>query len=183
VPRRRSAKRGLAAGVATLARSLAWTSWARLIRRPVDSLAVLVASAACLMIVINALVLQSGTRPTPFSTIAPPPPSATGAVRPKAAVPPAPPSYSGDTSLAPQRVVAYRNDPIAQLIGLSSRIMAVQRVLSDYGYGQIKPSGVIDRPTSAAIEKFEREHKLPVTGRISERLVSELSTMSGRPLE
>ena len=61
--------------------------------------------------------------------------------------------------------------------------MAVQRVLSDYGYGQIKPSGVLDQPTSAAIEKFEREHKLPVTGRISEGLVSDLAAMIGHPLE
>ena len=44
----------------------------------------------------------------------------------------------------------------------------MQRVLSEYGYGQIKPSGVVDEATSEAIEKFEREHKLPVTGRISD---------------
>jgi peptidoglycan hydrolase-like protein with peptidoglycan-binding domain len=61
--------------------------------------------------------------------------------------------------------------------------MAVQRILSDYGYGQIKPTGVIDQPTSAAIEKFERDHNLPVTGRVSDRLVSDLAAMSGRPLE
>ena len=66
---------------------------------------------------------------------------------------------------------------------MSSRIIAVQRVLTDYGYGQIKPTGVLDQPTSAAIEKFEREHKLPVSGRISSRLVSELSEMIGHPLD
>ena len=59
-----------------------------------------------------------------------------------------------------------RNDPIADLIGPSPRIVAVQRALSDYGYGQLKPSGTLDGPTSAAIEKFEREHRLPVTGRV-----------------
>ena len=157
-------------------------SWARLVRRPVDSFAVLLAAAACLMIVVNALVLQSGARMTPFSTVMPPP-TATGAVRQKAPTPPALPLSSADTAPSPQGAVARRNDPIAQLIGMSSRILAVQRVLSDYGYGQIRPSGILDRPTSVAIERFEREHKLPVTGKISERLVSELSAMGGRPLD
>jgi peptidoglycan hydrolase-like protein with peptidoglycan-binding domain len=133
------------------------------------------------MIIVNALILQSGALPTPFSPVAAPQPAA-GPVRPQA-VQPQPPSHSADTSPSPQRTAARRNDPIAQLIGMSSRIVAVQRVLSEYGYGQIRPSGVLDRPTSTAIEKFEREHKLPVTGRISERLVSDLSAMVGRPLE
>jgi Putative peptidoglycan binding domain len=167
--------------MAGLAGRLVWLSWARLARRPVDSLAVLVASSACLIIIVNALVLQSGALPTPFSPVVASQPSV-GSARPKA-VQPQPLLSSADTLPAPQRVVARRNDPIAQLIGMSSRIIAVQRVLSEYGYGQIRPSGVLDRPTSAAIEKFEREHKLPVTGRISERLVSDLSTMTGRPLE
>ena len=61
--------------------------------------------------------------------------------------------------------------------------MAVQKVLAEYGYGQIKPSGMLDSPTGAAIEKFEREHKLPVTGRVSDRLVGELAAMCGHPIE
>ena len=65
----------------------------------------------------------------------------------------------------------------------SPRIMAVQRVLSNYGYGQIKLSGMLDDPTSQAIEKFEREHKLPVSGRLSDRLVNELAAMTGHPIE
>jgi hypothetical protein len=61
--------------------------------------------------------------------------------------------------------------------------MAVQRALAEFGYGQIKPSGVIDAPTSVAIEKFESEHKLPATGRLSDRLLNELANMTGRPIE
>jgi hypothetical protein len=34
-----------------------------------------------------------------------------------------------------------------------------------------------------AIEKFERDRNLPVTGKISDRFVRELSSMTGRPLE
>jgi peptidoglycan hydrolase-like protein with peptidoglycan-binding domain len=74
-------------------------------------------------------------------------------------------------------------DPIAQLLAPSKRLLAVQRALTDFGYGQIKPTGIADADTRAAIEKFERNRQLPVTGEISERLLRELSAMTGRPLE
>ena len=82
-------------------------------------------------------------------------------------------------------------DPIARLIAPSTaplvapskRITAVQRALADFGFGQIKPTGVLDADTRAAVEKFERERRLPVDGQISDRLVRELAGMTGRPLE
>jgi peptidoglycan hydrolase-like protein with peptidoglycan-binding domain len=74
-------------------------------------------------------------------------------------------------------------DPIAQLIAPSKRVTAVQRALADFGYGQIKATGQFDPQTKAAIEKFEREKKLPIDGQISDRLVRELAAMTGRPLE
>lgn len=76
-----------------------------------------------------------------------------------------------------------RRDPIADLIAPSPRVLAIQRALSDFGYGQIKPTGNFDAPTRAAIEKFERDRKLPVTGQLSDRVVRELAAMTGRPLE
>jgi peptidoglycan hydrolase-like protein with peptidoglycan-binding domain len=75
------------------------------------------------------------------------------------------------------------NDPIAQLLAPSKRVLAVQRALSDFGYGQIKPTGVPDTATRVAIEKFERDHRLPVTGKLSDQLVRSLAAMTGRPLE
>ncbi|MDO9411392.1 MAG: peptidoglycan-binding domain-containing protein [Pseudolabrys sp.] len=80
-------------------------------------------------------------------------------------------------------VSAPRNDPIADLIAPSKRVLAIQRALTDYGYGQIKPTGAYDPETRVAIEKFERDHRLPVTGQISDRFVRELAGMTGRPLE
>lgn len=74
-------------------------------------------------------------------------------------------------------------DPIAKLIAPSKRIVSIQRALADFGYGQIKATGVYDPETRSAIEKFEREHRLPVTGQISDRFVRELAAMTGRPLE
>ena len=61
--------------------------------------------------------------------------------------------------------------------------MAMQRALADFGYGQIKPTGILDPETRAAVEKFERDHRMPVTGQISDRFVRELASMTGRPLE
>ncbi|HEX2216542.1 MAG TPA: peptidoglycan-binding domain-containing protein [Xanthobacteraceae bacterium] len=65
----------------------------------------------------------------------------------------------------------------------SRRIAAVQRALADFGYGQLKLTGVFDEATKTAVEKFERERKLPVKGQISDRLLRELAAVTGRPLE
>jgi peptidoglycan hydrolase-like protein with peptidoglycan-binding domain len=74
-------------------------------------------------------------------------------------------------------------DAIATIIAPSKRVLAIQRALSDFGYGQIKPTGVYDQPTRGAIEKFQRDRGLPVDGRISDDFVRALAAMSGRPLE
>jgi len=65
----------------------------------------------------------------------------------------------------------------------SRRVATVQRALTEYGYGQLKPTGTIGPDTQAAIQKFERERKIPVTGQVSDRLVHELTTVIGRPIE
>ena len=65
----------------------------------------------------------------------------------------------------------------------SRRIAAVQRALTQYGYGQLKPTGAVGADTQAAITKFERDRKLPVTGQMSDRLVKELTAMTGRPID
>jgi len=65
----------------------------------------------------------------------------------------------------------------------SRRVAAVQRALTEYGYGQLKPSGAIGPDTQTAIQKFERERKLPVTGQVSDRLVRELSVVIGHSID
>jgi peptidoglycan hydrolase-like protein with peptidoglycan-binding domain len=59
----------------------------------------------------------------------------------------------------------------------------LQRALTEYGYGQLKPTGTIGTDTLAAIQKFERARKLPVTGQVSERLVRELTAVIGHPID
>ena len=76
-----------------------------------------------------------------------------------------------------------RNDAIAGALVPLKRILAVQHTLAEFGYGQIKPTGVFGPETQAAIETFERDRRLPVTGQISERVTRELAAMTGRTLE
>jgi hypothetical protein len=63
------------------------------------------------------------------------------------------------------------------------RVAAVQRVLTEYGYGQLKPTGTVGSDTQAAIQKFERDRKMPVTGQMSDRLVHELAAVIGHPID
>jgi hypothetical protein len=108
------------AAVAGVVMMVAARIWARLSRRPVDSVAILGAAAASLIIIVNAVFLQSGSQRGPFVANLPAPqvaesrsqiaPSALGtgdALR-------APASQQ-----APLPVAARRNDPIGDLIGAS----------------------------------------------------------------
>jgi hypothetical protein len=76
-----------------------------------------------------------------------------------------------------------RNETSANPAPGFRRVAAVQRALTEYGYGQLKPTGTIGSETQAAIQKFERERKIPVTGQMSDRLVRELTAVIGRPIE
>ncbi len=83
----------------------------------------------------------------------------------------------------PTPIPAARNETIANQTPAARRVAAVQRTLTEYGYGQLKPTGTVGSDTQAAIQKFERERKLPVTGQVSDRLLRELTAMIGRPVD
>jgi len=78
---------------------------------------------------------------------------------------------------------AKRDDPTENLRVPDTRLVALQRALADFGYGPVKATGVHDAQTKAAIERFERARREPVTGQITERLVRNLAALTGRPLE
>ena len=97
---------------------------------------------------------------------------------------------------AGQTAAPPASDPIARLLkpaqpvkpaspapASAKRVLAVQRVLAEFGYGQIQPTGVIDTGTKAAIEKFQSEHAMAATGEVSDKLVQALGAMAGHPLE
>ena len=99
-------------------------------------------------------------------TVAAPQPAPSNVLRPPAPIP-----------------VASRHETIASHTAASRRVAAVQRTLTEYGYGQLKPTGTVGSDTQAAIQKFEHDRRLPVTGHVSDRLVKELTAMIGRPID
>jgi peptidoglycan hydrolase-like protein with peptidoglycan-binding domain len=77
-----------------------------------------------------------------------------------------------------------KHEPVAKTEARpSSRVLAVQRVLARLGYGPIKLSGVPDAATRTSIEQFERDRGLKRTGEVNDRLVAELSVVTGTPVE
>ena len=83
-------------------------------------------------------------------------------------------------------VVAVARPPApipVQQTPAARRLAGVQRALSEYGYGQLKVTGTMSGETQSAIQKFEREHKMAVTGQVSDRLLRELGAAIGHPVE
>jgi hypothetical protein len=184
-----------------------------LLHSPKDAVAGALAFAAVSAIIANALFLQAGRHPAPmFGTVtampavaspanplprprpveADPTQSESRPAEPKAADPLA--NLVKTMSAAPVMPAAVPRPPAAiplashndttAIPGVGSRrVAAVQRALTEYGYGQLKPTGVIGSDTQAAIQKFERARKLPVTGQMSDRLVRELTAVIGRPID
>ena len=184
-----------------------------LLHSPKDMVAGALAFAAVSAIIANALFLQAGRHPAPMFgsvTVMPaasspanplprPRPVEADAAQPEAKACGAesrrsagqsgqgdqrcagdadrcPAAAGGYSAIVPQR---HRAIPGAG----SRRVAAVQRALTEYGYGQLKPTGTAGSDTQAAIQKFERTRKLPVTGQMSDRLVRELTAMIGHPID
>jgi hypothetical protein len=221
-PRRRRRSAGAVAAEAGAERGLVLRM---LLHSPKDTVAGVLAFAAIVAIVANALFLQAGPHPSPmFGSIVtipapaqalisplprPRPPEATRseaspeprAVETTAAQPKAADIKSADpltnlvkaTSTAPIATSSIPRPPTPIPIssrgegmlspGGSRRVAAVQRALTEYGYGQLKPTGMIGPDTQAAIVKFERDRTIPATGQMNERLVHELSVMIGHPID
>ncbi|MBN9582818.1 MAG: peptidoglycan-binding protein [Afipia sp.] len=174
-----------------------------LLHSPKDTLAAAAATAAVIAIIANATFLQAGRHPSPMfgtaSVVVPAPiptPAPLPRVRPaEAELRPAETRPADSPAVAvkasapsatprpPAPVASSHHDPLGDLIDSTRRIAAVQRALTQYGYGQLKPTGVIGADTQAAIQKFERDRKMPVTGRISDKLIRDLTILTGKPIE
>jgi hypothetical protein len=182
-----------------------------LLHSPKDVIAGALAFAAVSAIIANALFLQAGRHPAPmFGTVVNMPAVAANPLprprpieadatqfesrpaEPKAADPLA--NLAKTANAAPMVPAVVPRPPVpvpvashgdtAAIPGASSRrVAAVQRALTEYGYGQLKPTGTVGSDTQAAIQKFERARKLPVTGQVSDRLVRELTATIGHPVD
>jgi peptidoglycan hydrolase-like protein with peptidoglycan-binding domain len=85
-------------------------------------------------------------------------------------------------------------DPIAEIIRMGGPVptppanvgrsdagdlvLSGQRALARLGYG-VKVDGMMGAGTRQAIERFEQDRRLPVTGEFGPRTVRELSAVSG----
>lgn len=172
-----------------------------LLHSPKDTLAATAALAAVVAIITNAMFLQAGRHPSPMfgtaSISSLPEPTPLPRVRPAEAearpvdakpaeIAPSFMKSAAAPAVAPRppaAVPATRNDPVGDLIISTRRVAAVQRALTEYGYGQLKPTGVIGADTQAAIQKFERDRKMPITGHLSDRLIRDLTVLTGKPIE
>jgi hypothetical protein len=95
---------------------------------------------------------------------------------------------TGDAPVRPAAVVADgkpSRDAIGELIrvGDPGRVAAAQRALIKLGYGPLKPDGVMGLGTRQALERFEKDRRLPVTGELAARTVRDLAAQSGIAVE
>jgi hypothetical protein len=183
-----------------------------LLHSPKDVIAGALAFTAVSAIIANALFLQAGRHPAPmFGSVVVMPAVAPANPRPRprpveadAAQPePKPaepraadplanlvkttgavPVVPGAVPRPPASIPVSSHSDAGAISGAGlRRVAAVQRALTEYGYGQLKPTGTAGSDTQAAIQKFERARKLPVTGQVSDRLVHELTAMIGHPID
>lgn len=68
-------------------------------------------------------------------------------------------------------------------IGDPGRVASAQRALIKLGYGPLKPDGVMGAGTRQAIERFEKDRRLPITGELAARTLRDLAAQSGISIE
>lgn len=157
------------------------------------------AGATAVGVPLNALFLQDGRHPAPLfhSPIAPAeapaplpparPQAAAAAAQPQAPQPaPAPHAAAvAKPAAKPEPARAEKRDAIGALLGreahraapkaedVDKNVLAVQRALAKLGYG-LRADGKMGGATKQAIEKFERDHHLPVAGEATPKLLRKL---------
>ena len=65
----------------------------------------------------------------------------------------------------------------------SLRVLSLQRALARLGYGPVRMNGTFGPDTKEAIERFERDWMMPVTGLMSENLFTKLAAVNGAPID
>lgn len=174
-----------------------------LLHSPKDTMACTVALAAMTAIVVNAMFLQPGHHPSPMfgampieTTIATPvqpqplprPRPAETDAQPANVIDPQPmvatpaAKSAAPAAVRPPAPVPAHKDPLGDLINANHRIISVQRVLTNYGYGQLKANGTIGQDTRAAIRQFEKDRHHPQTGQISDWLLAEMAKLTGKTI-
>lgn len=178
---------------------------ARLCRtRPGEVIGSFATLAAAAAVSLNALGFQAGRHPAPIlpKVAVKESPARKPAERPaqaaqaaQAALPAAPatepaPKAARSPEAKPDARAAAKADPIGDILRNEDTTASVtpkpdkaviqaQKALAKLGYGPLKADGVMGSSTRAAIEKFEKDRKLPVRGEPSGRTLRELAARSG----
>lgn len=183
---------------ATLRAGAAWTGKTCL-ARPGEAVGSLVALGAVVYVSLNALGFQAGRHPAPILPVV----AESERTRPVAAPRVQEQATTGTIAKAEEAApkpksearapVAPARDGIADVLRAAGEttasvspksdkaVLKAQKALAKLGYAGIKPDGMMGPGTKAAVEKFEREHKLPVTGEPTGRTLKELSAKAGLP--
>ena len=173
--------------------------------RPGEVAGSLLAIAAATVVSLNALGLQIGRHPAPIlpraETEAKPLPArpavlaakeaakdAVAAAKPErapdaAAAKPATRDVIAEAIRATEDTTASlgrKGDPMkTDAAKADPQVTRAQRALAKLGYGTLKTDGMMGPGTRAAIEKFERDRKIPVTGLAAGRTLRELAARAG----
>lgn len=189
-------------------RRLAGGAVALAARRPSRTLIALLLVSGIGAFAWNALMRQTGQHPHPlFARVDPPPEPPRRPDAPATPLPvPRPETASVSTprpAAEPRMKVASAADPIGALIRNDGspqpeakgsegkpaetkpnvRIVTAQKALAKLGYGPIEPDGRMGSTTRAALERFERDKKLPVTGSLAPKTSRQLAQLSGLSIE
>lgn len=65
----------------------------------------------------------------------------------------------------------------------SLRVLSLQQALARLGYGPVRMSGTFGPDTKEAIERFEKDWMMPVTGLMSDNLFTKLAAVNGAPID
>ncbi len=66
---------------------------------------------------------------------------------------------------------------------VDTRLARIQQLLSDLGYGPLSADGVMGANTSSAIQRFQLDRGLPITGELSPAVIERLEMVSGQKID
>ncbi|WP_421696846.1 peptidoglycan-binding domain-containing protein [Ancylobacter sp.] len=115
--------------------------------------------------------------PLPLDAV--PAPVATPVPPAKPAVPRAAPAAAPAAPMAEKAAASPADLLPPGDVPVSPRVMDIQKALARLGYGPIRIDGIFGAATEEAIQRFERDRRLPVTGQMSDRVIRELTAVSG----
>lgn len=170
---------GILASLRVGASSLA----ARCLNRPGETAGFAVALGAAVYISVNALGFQEGRHPAPILPEPRTAPETLAAAKPAPRPIPLPTREEAPASREPVTETARPAEDTTASVSPKpdKNVMRAQRALTKLGFGPLKDDGMMGPSTRAAIEKFERERKLPVKGEAAGKTLRELTARAGLP--